>query len=90
MEYYATTKNELLLPAVIRLNLTDFMLLERSQNKGNHEKLVYAGIYDDIVIIEFREMSPLGEIDWEGAESCLLECWIYTHLYLGSQYPDKN
>lgn len=59
MEYCATTKN-VLLPAVTHLNLTDLMLLERSQNKGNRAKLVYAGIYNDIVIIEFREMSPLG------------------------------
>lgn len=59
-EYCATTKNELLLPAATCLNLTDLMLIERSQNKGNDAKLVYAGIYDDIVIREFREISPLG------------------------------
>lgn len=58
---YNNEKDELLRPTTC-LKVTDIMLIERSQNKGNHINLVYGDRYDDMVMIEVREMVTCGGI----------------------------
>lgn len=84
-------KDGLLLPAATCLTLTDLMLIERSQNKGNHAKLVYDDRYDDTVMTEVRERVTFGgTLTEKGHEGTFWDAGYMPHLDLGGQFTGKN